>query len=115
MELGVGVAYATALHHFALLNRELDCFNAVALTVMSRKDDAVRLGVILAPEYAVFHGFTLGMERLYGVKDGYFNVAVAYDYAEEARLFPIEVCLLSFPSAFPPCVWLLQAICHGQL
>ena len=86
MELGVGVAYATALYHFSLLNRELDCLDAVALAVMSRKDDAVRLGVILAPKYAVFHGFTLGTERLNGIKDGYFNVAVAYDYAEEARL-----------------------------
>ena len=44
----------------------------------------------------MLHLFTLGTERLDGVKHGYFNVAVANDYPEEARLFPVEVRLVLF-------------------
>lgn len=68
---------------------------------MGGKDDAVRFGVIPTLEHAVLHLFTLGSESLYGVKDGYFNVAVAQDNPKEARLLAIIVHLVPFRPHHP--------------
>ena len=80
----VGVTHTPALYDLALVQRELHGLDAVALTVVCRQDNAVRLGVILALEHAMVKAASLGLESLDRVKHGYFNVIVADDNPEIA-------------------------------
>jgi hypothetical protein len=89
----VGVAQPTALHPLALAQRELHGFDAVALVVMCRQDNAVRLGVIFALEHAMVKAASLGLKCFDGIKHGYFNVIVADDNPEVTGLFLVEVHL----------------------
>ena len=80
----IGVTQPSALYDLALAQRELHGLDAVALTVVRRQDNAVRLGVILALEHAMVKAASLGLKSLDRVKHGYFNVIVADDNPEEA-------------------------------
>ena len=64
------------------IKRELHGLDAVALTVVGGKYDAVRLGVILTLEHAMVKAASLSLESLDRVKHGYFNVVVADDNPE---------------------------------
>ena len=66
--LGVFVAYASALHDFILRQGKLNGLDTVALLIVSRKNDGVLLGIILALEYTMVHSLPLGLVCLNGVK-----------------------------------------------
>ena len=63
----------------------------VALKVVSRQDDRVRLGIVFTLEYTMLHLFTLCLVCFQRVQYGNFNVVVADDDTEEARLVLVEV------------------------
>lgn len=74
-----------ALHNADLyIKRELHGFDAVALVVMCRQDNAVRLGVIFTLEHAMVKAASLYLKSLYGIKHGYFNVVITDDNPEVA-------------------------------
>lgn len=89
--LRIGVAHPTALYHLALTDRKLHRLDAVALQVVSRKDDRVRLGIVFTLEYTMLHFLALCLVCFQRVQYGNLNVVVADDDTEEARLVLIEV------------------------